>query len=210
MSEIYSKNDPLENKDGKVQDKRVPLRPCSIVTPEVIAALRDGDHDAFELLYVTFRKPLRGFLTKLSGSQETADEVIQEVFAQIWENRQRLDASRNIKSYIFTASKRTIMRHIFKSDKFDGLPDELTEQTPSEVKTDEQIEARELQLLIEITVNNMPPLRRKVIEYSREGLSNKEIAEKLNISDENVRINLYRARKDIQELIAFIIYFLVA
>lgn len=52
------------------------LNHSDIITPDVIATLRGGDHQAFELLYVTYRQPLRRFAYKLSGSAELADEIV--------------------------------------------------------------------------------------------------------------------------------------
>ena len=70
------------------------------VTPELLTALRCGDHRAYDKVYLNFFGPLVDFLTVLLHDCEEAKEVAQEVFLKVWENRDRVDPSKNIKGFI--------------------------------------------------------------------------------------------------------------
>lgn len=101
-----------------------------------------------------------------------------------------------------------MLRNIYKTDPFEEMPDAFAANIPHDVGTEEMLEAEEMQLLIEVAIGRMPETRRRVFELYRDGLNHDEISARLEMSDESVRQNLFRARKDIREIIALILFFL--
>lgn len=186
-------------------------REDTIITPDVVAGLKAGDYDAFEKIYVSYARPLTRFILKLTGSPETAEEVTQETFIALWEQRETLDPSRKLKSYLFVIARRAAFRRIFRKNIFDDYPEVGDLALLSDnLQPEDIIEAKETMLLIDIAVENMPALRRSVFMLFRDGKTAQEIADQLGISKDNVITHISRARKDIRELVALIIFFAVS
>lgn len=168
-----------------------------------IASVVDEDHDAFKKLYYAYNGSVVKFLTALLGSQQIAEDIAQDIFAYIWENRQKLTSVRHFKSYLFTIARNASFKFIRQDQRLCGLSDE-TDLAPGaeSYASDEQLMAEETKLLISIAVSRMPKLRRTVFSLSRdEGLTHEQIAQKLGISKESVASHINTAKNEIRKLI---------
>ena len=180
------------------------------VTPEVVASLRNGMHEAFDTVYLHYKKPVTLFIYKLTGSAEETEEIVQEVFVNIWAKRDQIDVTKNIKNYLFTIAKNTALKKIYRGNVAGHRLSGRELEIPDMMDTDALLRERDLKLLMEIAVGRMPEMRRNVFElYRTRNLSNEEIANELNISKENAQKHLSRARKDIKDLLASIVFFLM-
>ena len=179
------------------------------ITPELLAALRDGGHEAFKIVYIHYSGSLRRFLAVLTRSEDEAEEITQDVFVRLWEKRSGIDPGKNIRTYLYTMAKNQLMNrfeHGKVKQRFEKLHTGGEEMNPA---SDEILIAQETEILIELAVSRMPKQRRKVFELSRlEGMSNEMIAKELNLSKETVAAHLSYARKDIKEVIALLLLFL--
>ena len=111
--------------------------------------------------------------------------MAQEIFLSIWDERKKLEQIKSISAYLYQMARYKVY------DYFDHLS--VTEQYTQEYlkngsgaeSMEEWLFTRELQALIQETVNRMSPQRQLVYRMSREkGLSNEEIALRLNIRNE--------------------------
>ena len=186
--------------------------PKGEVASEVLAALRDGDEEAYRTVYLQFAEPLVAFLHMLTRSQEQAEDLAQEILANLWIRRERIDPAKSIKGFLFTIARQTAIdyrrqtkaRDIFS--RLDWLPDTLS---PGE--TDGYIIARETELIIKLALETMPPQRRRIFEMSKnEGLSNEEIARKLGIAKTSVDKQISYARRELREFIKLLILLFLA
>lgn len=180
----------------------------TIVDSTVLEALRNGDHSAFKITYLYYVNPLQRFVTSLTGSFEDAEEVVQTVFIKLWEIRERIDPSRNIKSYLFAISRNAaldFLRARRPSGAIEGM-----EALEDDYRPDSGMIASETQRLIDVAVENMPKKRREVFNLYLQGLSHQEIADKLDITEGNVRQYILRARNDIKGLMGVIAFFLMS
>lgn len=179
----------------------------TLVTPEVVQRMCDGDEDAYRTIYYRYSRPLLAFLTKLTGSQDESEDILQAVFIWIWENRAKIDSGRNIKSYIFTISKNAALKYLRDNRRHEELSEAFDNIAGEYTVADEAIMTKETMLLVEITINNMPRNRKEVFKLYPEGLSYEEISRKLNITQDNARKYVMRARNDIREVLAVIAFF---
>lgn len=185
--------------------KKYPGRDSS-VSVDTLTALRDGDHNAFDEVYLHFITPVTSFLKVLLRNEEDAKEIAQEVFMKVWENRAKLDPGKNIKGFIYTFARFYAMNYFDRKkvrDKYSSFASHLPEEYMS---VDEVVIGKETALLVEMVLRRMPSQREKVFRMSRnEGMSNDQIAESLNISKRTVETHISAAIKDIKEVITLLI-----
>ena len=171
--------------------------------PEKVQSIKEGDHDAFRELYFMYSDSMVFFLSKLLGSEDAAKDVVQDTFAMLWEKRDQIDPSKNIKGYLYIVAKHASFRFVKRNSIFKVL-DLSLETAMGEMSnaSDENVIARETELLVEIAVSRMPSLRRSIYSMSRkEGMSNEEIAKQLGVTRESVASHLYNALKDIRGVV---------
>jgi RNA polymerase sigma-70 factor, ECF subfamily len=70
----------------------------------LVARIRNSDNDAFKYLFDRYNKKIYLFSLKYLGDSVEAEELVQSVFINIWENRESLDATDSVKSYIYKAA----------------------------------------------------------------------------------------------------------
>lgn len=176
---------------------------------ELMALLVMDDHNAFRDLFYAYYKPIVNFLTVITGSSEAAEDISQDIFAYIWENRHKLSAVRNFRSYLFTVARNAALKYIRQDQKLSNLLDDTYSGNDGEsYASDEILVAEETRLLVMIAVDRMPKLRRKVFIMSRyEGLTNDQIAKALGISNESVASHINTAKNDIKKLITAYLFF---
>lgn len=179
------------------------------LTPELLERLRDGDAEVYNKVFFKYYAPVKNFLAALSGSRDDAEEISQEVFANLWTSRSRIDPQKNIRAYLYTIARHESYDYLRKKNALDTS---FTEQWDEEAggSSEDMVIAKETELLIRLTVSRMPPQRKKIFEMSRmQGISNDEISRELGISKNAVEKHITFALKDIREVLsAFLFIFL--
>ena len=69
----------------------------------IFARIKDGDERAFERVFRAFYRPLCDYAVTLLGSEEDAEDVVQDLFTRVWADRQEMEVQESVKSYLFTA-----------------------------------------------------------------------------------------------------------
>ena len=186
-----------DNKDRESTERT--SRENGPVTVELLEALRDGDHEAYKTVYLHYRGPIENFLYKLLRSREEAEEIAQHVFMTLWERRAELDPSKNIRTLLYTIARNAVV-NLFKRQRVFEKYQKMQDSGEQDLLTGEDLLiAQEKELLIELAVKNMPPMRRKIFEMSRQqNLSHEEIAQHLDTSKHNVSNHLSQALKKIK------------
>lgn len=136
---------------------------------------------------------------RLIADPETAEDIAQEVFMEIWKRRNALDIQISLKAYLRkTAVNKTLnyIRHQ-KNYKSEELSDQQFELHAPE---NTMVETNELQSLIEQAVEQLPERCKLVFKLSRlEEMSYQEIADKLDISVKTVENQIVKALKQLRE-----------
>ena len=182
---------------------------------ELVKKLKEGDSFAFEVLFYKYRNKVKGFALKIVPAQIDPEEIVQEVFVRVWLKKEAIDLDKDFQSYLFTIAKHLVLDHLksavnrklyFVGEHFQQ---DLLEEDGLEASISEETEAK-LQKLI----NEIPERRREIFRLSRfEGLSYKQIAERLNISentvDSQIRNALTFLRKEFRKFVvlAFLYFF---
>lgn|SRR5574344_1808403 len=154
-----------------------------------------GDRQSFEKIYNLYVGKTYHFLYTLTHDADLAKDLTQNTFLQLWNAKEHLDASCEISSYIFTIAKNLLYRenrtrNIYNR-YFDFVMNTQHDEVESSIEDDlsrEMIEKRILSLLA-----LLPESRRKIfmMRWSK-GMSNKEIAQELCISEKTVSTQIHR------------------
>ncbi len=172
----------------------------------VLSKLKSGDEDAFKYIFLRLKTPLFHFITKMIGSGQDAEDICQETFATLWLKREKVDEEKNIKTFIFGIAKRIVWNYMREHRRKEIVWAETGLDTDEGLSPDQIIQLRETELLTEYAISKLPARTRQIYElHLHENLSNEQIAGRLGISTENVRANIYQARKRIREIITLLI-----
>jgi len=160
-----------------------------------------GDLNAFDLLYHTYSQKLYGFAFSMLKNHDDAKEIVQDTFLKIWEKREMINPSGSLQAFLFSVSYHTAIDLIRKRFKDDQYRTYIQTQFPDyeSTKEEEPVYYQELNRMLDKIVGELPEQRKKIYLLSREeGLSHKEIAEKLNISVKTVENQITLALKAIR------------
>ncbi len=173
-----------------------------------IEALQNGDHKAFEEVFLAYFDKVKCFLTGILRSESDAEELAQDIFVKLWMNHTSINPNKGFSFYLYTIARNTALNHLkhkLIEENFRKTFDDLDEGVDS---SDEILYAKEIGLLVEMAVYRMPAQRRKIYQMSREkGVSNSEIAEELGVSKKTVENQLSLALQDIKRVISFFFIF---
>jgi RNA polymerase sigma-70 factor (ECF subfamily) len=169
----------------------------------LIRKLKGGSVTAFEKLFDYYYPKLVNFSDNFLQDIQESENIAQEVFIQIWELRKNLNEEYSFNSYLFKISKNRILNHLRKRVNQRKYIDFILTKEQSDSNTVlEQIHFNELQNHIELQISRMPARRREIFNLSRrEGLTYKEIARNLNISENTVDTQIRNALNDLKRLL---------
>lgn len=163
-------------------------------------SIRSGDEQAFEQLFRAQYPVLCGYARKYLNDIDQAEEVVQEMFFNFWQKKEKLDINISIEAYLFRSVRNSCLNYL----KHLKIREEHRLATNQELRKKEQevhdnVVALELQEQIENVIDQLPPERKKIFKMSRyEELKYKEIAEKLNLSVKTVEAQMGKALKHLR------------
>ena len=170
---------------------------------QLIELLKSGDDIAFTVLYDRYwEKLLERAVTRLKSTQE-AREVVQNSFIRLWNRKERLDIKYSFYTYMAAVLKYEIIRKLTERKKMRLKSEDLATNLASiplmDNLTEQQLNFRDLQQRLEESIVNLPEKCRLVFRLSREkGMTQKEIAESLNISPKTVEAHISNAIKKLR------------
>ncbi len=170
---------------------------------KLIQLLKQGDESAFETLYHKYVDKVFYFALRYLKSREDAEGLTQDIFIKIWENRDTLNPDLSLNSYIFTIAKNTIFNKNRKKINEKAYAEYLKQHLDTVYdKTENEILLNEVKAWIDKAVDMLPEKRKYIFKLSRfEGLSYKEISEKLNLSERTVETHIRLALKAVREML---------
>ena len=167
--------------------------------------LATSDQSALKLLYDHLFAKLFYFSYSIVHTKEVSEEIIEDVFMQVWKQRERIMEIENLTHYMYVAVKNTAYSYLRKNNKENSFT--LDEVSLPYLKIDLNPElimiSNETIQRINLAINNLPPKCRHIFKLVKEdGLKYKEVAELLDISIKTVENQLGIALKKIQSSIS--------
>ena len=180
----------------------------NIMHHSFIKRLVDGDNTAFEELFRQFYYPMRAYACRFVRSIAVAEDIVQEVFAQLCATREQIAKIRSMKAWLFTAvhnQATNYLKHKSVEDNYAqnaSAGDAIEQLLQHAVPDNDALLSQETAQLIKDTVNMLPEQTKRIFLLSRKlHLKNKEIAEFLDISIKTVEKHITVALHFLREKI---------
>ena len=163
---------------------------------KLVTLVAQNDRRAFDTFYHLYYKQVFRTAYYYIKDVEACREVVSNTFFSVWKSRKSLGDVENLSSYLYTATRHEAIRYLSQNEQ-DTLP--LSDLTPAlEVQSDHSPETdlidSELTTLLDRILQTLPERCRLIFMMSREeGIDNKEIALRLDISESTVRVQLKSA-----------------
>jgi RNA polymerase sigma-70 factor (family 1) len=164
---------------------------------ELITQLKQGSRSAFEVVYNRYWTSVYRLACKIVEDDEVAKDVVQEAFISLYENATKKDIL-NVAAYLFQSVKFQCFMHL-RSGKISEKHLARINQVVSCNSVEEDFDAQEMEAMLDASIAELPEKCREVFYLSRfNSLSNKKIAEKLNISPKTVENQITKALKTLR------------
>ena len=155
----------------------------------LLQQLKESDEHALTLLYKTHWQSLFLSAYSLLKDKKASEDIVQEIFMQLWLRRETLDVRESLKTYLSTAVRYQVFHHIRKASKKLLLHEKQDHRLAG--SPDENLLRKDLYGQVHKAVEVLPERCRMIYRLSREEqLSHKEIANRLNISIKTVENQL--------------------
>lgn len=166
--------------------------------------LSDDDKNAFAEIFKRYSNKVFQLAIYYYHHEEEAEEIVQEVFLKIWIKRKSIQSAEAFSSFLYTTTKNMIFDSFKKEVKHKAYAEYLRKSNlhKQTENTQETIFYNDLEKIYSELLEELPSKRKQVFALSRkEGYSNQEIAEKLNISVKTVEEHIYQSLKFLKKLI---------
>lgn len=162
-----------------------------------VEEIQAGSYPAFEALFHAYYEKLVVFAKGYVRKPEVAEELVQEVFFNIWKGRQNWRPRGTLKAYLFGAARNNSFKYIRRQRTFNRIQVQLQHWvTKNGDSSDQAIEYEEFDQAVRRAIDALPEKRRRIFILSRQQeLSYAEIAAVLNISVNTVENQMVRALK---------------
>lgn len=160
-----------------------------------------GSVDAYKAIFDQYYKPLCSFAKKYVLELAVAEDIIQELLVNFWEQRNKIYLKNSVKSYLFQSARNECLNYLKHQSVEEKYRMHVT-NVSSDSFFHDRLEEEEVNRLIYQTIRTLPPRCRQVFELSRfEGKSFDEIAQELSISKNTIKNQLVSALKQIRQVL---------
>jgi RNA polymerase sigma-70 factor (ECF subfamily) len=171
------------------------------MTDNLLISLRNGDRSAFASLHERYFGQLYNFCRKYLHDRTEAEDIVQETFIAVWENRGRIDPQMSIRAYLISIAKNKIFDHIkhrFVEIRHRAGVEESLRKTMSD---EESLLWDDIVAVMLRTIEGLPARQREILTLRSQGYSNHEIGERLSISPRTVETHVSRSMASLRAML---------
>jgi RNA polymerase sigma-70 factor, ECF subfamily len=179
-------------------------RSAKVTSDEVLVRLiAGGDKDAMRVLFARHNVRVFRFLTRIVGNDATAEDLLNEVFLEVWRNAGRFEARSQVSTWILAIARFKALASM-RRRRHDELDDE-TSETIEDTADDPEIAVQktERSALLQQCLQQLSVAHRQVVDlvyYHEQSID--EVAEIIGVPASTVKTRVFYARKRIAELMA--------
>lgn len=178
-----------------------------------IENVQKGDERAFEILFKKYYLPLTRFVWRYVNSQAIAEELIQELFAILWEKRDEwdMDTEKSIRAYLYKSARNLALNQIKHQEIKDKYDSEWMEQKENpEIDFRDEYREERIRKAIAQAIEELPPRGKMTYKLHRyDGLTYEEIADVMDVSVKTVESQMTRTLKTLRERLSYLLPFLM-
>ena len=166
--------------------------------------ISQGCHKSFELLFHQHKDFLFHYAFRILKSKEAADEMVQKTFIRLWQGKARISSVVSLKGYLFAIARNLILDHLKKVSREQVLKDDLKLRIQiSHIKPETDLIYSDLKAIASQAIESLPTQRKLIFKLNREnGFSYHEIASQLNISENTVKVSIYKSLNHIRHYLS--------
>jgi len=167
---------------------------------ELAAALKSGNERAFSLIYERYWDKVYVIARNRLGNKPEAEEVVQDIFCNLWRRRESLILTKAFDNYFAVAVKFEVINRLAKNARATAYERQLgVDLSEVDESTLQLINYNELQKQFQLTVSALPEKCQLVFKLQHDrGFTQQQIADELNISTKTVEAHLSKARKTLR------------
>jgi RNA polymerase sigma-70 factor, ECF subfamily len=168
---------------------------------EITARIRNGDAGQFESLFRSSYVSLVRYAKTLIKDHDTAEEIVQDLFFRLWQDKEKLNIESSLNGYLFRSVHNRCLHYIGHTRVIERHAEEMSYSQPeSQESPSDILNYKELQEKVARILEKLPERCGKIFTMNRfEGLKYAEIAEKLSVSVKTVEANMGRALKEFRK-----------
>lgn len=167
------------------------------IESDILYRLKQGDEAAFTSLFYKYKDKLFAYIYSFTKSTEAAEDIIQDVFMKIWNNREKIMEVDNLSAFLYRIAQNRAIDELRRfsrdtlamNEMFDEEEDDSEANTPIE-----EMISKEVVRFYQEAVTHLPPQQHKVfVLHKEQGKSIQEIADEMNISYFTVQTHMKKA-----------------
>jgi RNA polymerase sigma-70 factor (ECF subfamily) len=164
---------------------------------EITRRLINDCEESFESIYYSYRDKLYFYFLKRLKDQSVCKDLVQETFIKLWRYRKSLRTDLSLSLQIFRIAKTSLIDVLKKQalHREVTVPEKILHTIADQVTEEEN----EHVVYLKREIKALPPIRKKIMEYRLQGLTNQEIAQLLSISKRTVENQLNKAFSEIKK-----------
>jgi len=178
---------------------------------QLLPLIQQGDQQAFTVLYDLFASDLIAFIARKITDNSVAEDILHDLFISVWKNRTTINEIESLPAYLFSSCRYLILAHYRKAMRVQiayGFED-IDVEDPS-ISLEDRLYYRYIIDVAAKEVENLPEKCREVFKLSREYyMSNKEIAQKLGISESTVEKHINKAIRHLRTATSHLFHFIL-
>lgn len=170
----------------------------------LVKQLSNGNERAFEKLYQKYKNDIYAFSFSLVKSKSNAEEILQDVYLNVWQNKHKINPDLSFKSFIFTCTRNACLNFLKRAVNEQTMKDAIFYKinTSSNSTILDHIINDEYEVLRKKAIKKLPPKRKVIFKMSREeGKSYEDISAELNISISTVKNQMSKALDSIRNFL---------
>lgn len=161
---------------------------------KLLNALKAGDSAAFNEIYHKYRQKIFGYAYHFTRCREEAEELTQDSFVRLWENRAKIDPEKNFDAFIYTLIRNNFLGTLRKKAREKAYTCEKLTNEQSFNAIEDELDAKESKQLAQEAIESLSPQVKKIYLLSRNDYySHEEISQLMGISKNTVNNHLKKS-----------------
>ncbi|MDR0845520.1 MAG: RNA polymerase sigma-70 factor [Tannerella sp.] len=159
------------------------------IDAQLMAGIKEGDYVSYNKLFASYYHPLCQFVYSLTENREDAEDIVQELFLHVWQDRKKITITDSVSGYLYKMAKNMTLNHIRKETNYKKL---LEKQEIPLSEENNSMETAEFKAALSNCMKLLSARNREILLLDRiKGLRQQEIADKLSISVKTVKNQIW-------------------